>query len=83
MTKATVVMPIYNHEAYVKEAVVSVVRQTHSETELICVDDGSSDDSINVTEKALALGKRPGYVVTQSNAGAHHRAQSRCFIGLR
>ena len=48
MTRASVVMPVYNHEAYVREAVLSVVDQTHADTELICIDDGSSDNSIGL-----------------------------------
>lgn len=65
-------MPIYNHEEYVREAVLSVCGQTHEDTELICIDDGSSDDSINVAEQAIDEGTHPGYVVAQNNAGAHN-----------
>jgi len=72
MTKASVVMPIYNHEAYVGAAVHSVGNQSHPDTELICIDDGSTDDSINVAEAALAEVTHPGYVVVQNNSGAHH-----------
>jgi glycosyltransferase involved in cell wall biosynthesis len=72
MTKASVVMPIYNHEAYVRETVQSVCSQTHEDTELICSDDGSSDDSINIAESALAENGSCGYLVAQNNAGAHN-----------
>ena len=72
MTKASVVMPIYNHETYVRDSVASVCNQSHANLELICIDDGSSDNSINVAEAALAEGDHNGIVIAQSNAGAHH-----------
>jgi glycosyltransferase involved in cell wall biosynthesis len=64
-------MPIYNHEAYVREAVHSVGNQSHPDTELICIDDGSTDNSINVAEAALTEVAHPGFVVVQNNSGAH------------
>jgi glycosyltransferase involved in cell wall biosynthesis len=72
MTKASVVIPIYNHQDYVATTVGSVCNQTHADIELICIDDGSSDNSINVAEAAIAQGSCTGQVVAQSNAGAHH-----------
>jgi glycosyltransferase involved in cell wall biosynthesis len=45
MPKISVIMPSYNHERFVVDAVKSVQRQTVSDWELIVVDDGSSDDS--------------------------------------
>ncbi|MEM7702377.1 MAG: glycosyltransferase family 2 protein [Pseudomonadota bacterium] len=44
----SVVMPIYNVEAYVAEAVQSVLDQTFKTFELICVDDGGSDRSMDI-----------------------------------
>jgi glycosyltransferase involved in cell wall biosynthesis len=72
VTRASVVLPIYNHEAYIRETVLSVCQQSHADTELICIDDGSSDDSINLAEAAIAEGTHPGHLVAQINAGAHN-----------
>ena len=44
----SVVMPIYNVEAFVGAAVQSVLDQTFKDFELICVDDGGSDRSIDI-----------------------------------
>jgi glycosyltransferase involved in cell wall biosynthesis len=41
----SVVLPIYNHERYVVEAIKSVFDQTYRPIELIAIDDGSTDDS--------------------------------------
>lgn len=44
----SVVMPSYNTEKYLSEAICSVIEQTYSELELIVVDDGSEDQSLEV-----------------------------------
>lgn len=44
----SVVMPCYNHGRYLREAVDSVLGQTHPAVELIVVDDGSEDDTPDV-----------------------------------
>lgn len=44
----SVVMPAYNTEKYVTEAVRSVLDQTYSPIELICIDDGSTDGTLEI-----------------------------------
>ena len=46
----TVVMPVYNVEAYVAQAVDPVLAQTFADFELIIVDDGGSDKSVSICE---------------------------------
>lgn len=45
MDKVTVIIPIYNVEKYLKEAVESVINQTYANVEIILVDDGATDNS--------------------------------------
>ena len=47
----SVVIPVYNTAAYVSECLVSVLAQTHWNLEIICVDDGSTDDSLALLER--------------------------------
>jgi len=47
----SVVMPIYNVEAYVAEAIQSVLDQSFRKFELLCVDDGGSDGSMDIVRQ--------------------------------
>ena len=68
MPRVSVVIPSYNHAAFIAQAVRSVLAQTESDLELIVVDDGSSDDSLVV----LASLVEPRLtVIEQTNQGAH------------
>ena len=41
--KISIIIPVYNVEDYLKECLDSLLRQTFTEFEIICIDDGSSD----------------------------------------
>ena len=45
MPRVSVVMPVYNAEAFLQEAVGSILHQTYRDFELIAIDDGSTDGS--------------------------------------
>jgi len=44
----SIVMPVYNMEQYIKEAINSVLAQTFTNWELIIIDDGSTDQTANI-----------------------------------
>ena len=63
----SVIMPLYNAETYVSEAIESVLKQNYSPLELIIVDDGSSDKSLEI---ALQYQSDNVRVFSQPNSGA-------------
>lgn len=50
MIKVSVIMPVYNAEAYLSLALESLLAQTLQEIEIICVDDGSTDQSLEILQ---------------------------------
>jgi glycosyltransferase involved in cell wall biosynthesis len=49
--KFSILMANYNNSRFIKEAIESVLRQTYDNWELVIVDDGSDDDSIEIIKK--------------------------------
>ena len=64
--RMSVVMPVYNVEAYIEEAIQSVLDQTFEDFELIVVDDGGPDSSIAL---ARAFSDPRIRIVSQANRG--------------
>ncbi len=46
----TVLMPVFNAAAYVLEAINSILNQTHTDFELLIINDGSTDNSVSIIE---------------------------------
>lgn len=51
MCKISIVMPVYNKEKYIKNAIESVISQTFKDWELIIIDDGSVDNSYEICKQ--------------------------------
>lgn len=54
----SIIVPVYNAEKYLKQCINSILAQTVSDFELICVDDGSTDNSLNILKKYQKKDKR-------------------------
>lgn len=68
MPEISVVVPSYNHAVYIGDAVKSVLSQSFKDLELIVVDDGSKDNSLEILSGFTDPRLR---VITQTNQGAH------------
>ena len=63
----TYIVLSYNHAQYVEDAIVSILEQDYDPIELIVIDDGSSDGSVDILR---AMQQEHGFeLVTQSNSG--------------
>ena len=49
----SIVVPIYNVDKYIYECMESLVNQTLKNIEIICIDDGSTDESIEIVKNLL------------------------------
>lgn len=86
--KVSVIIPIYNEEKNIAECLESVIKQTLKEIEVICVDDGSNDNSVQVIKKyclaypwiRLILQKNQGAGVARNNALSQAKGQFVCFL---
>ena len=48
MVKVSVIMPVYNEEENIEESIYGVLNQTLDDIEIICINDGSSDNTLNI-----------------------------------
>lgn len=58
----SVIMPAYNAERYIADAIKSVVSQTYANWELIVVDDGSADETANIVRRLAGADERVKYL---------------------
>lgn len=64
----SVIVPVYNGEKYLDQCLGSLLGQTLKEMEVICVNDGSTDSSLEILERTAAIDPRLK-IVTQDNRG--------------
>ena len=72
MPMITCVMPAYNEEKYMTEAIESVLGQTYKDFEFIIIDDGSSDDTPKIIEDYANKDDRIIYLANEENKGASY-----------
>jgi glycosyltransferase involved in cell wall biosynthesis len=75
--KVSILIPLYNSEEFISETIESCLQQTYSNIEIIIIDDGSSDKSLEIAEK-YAKNYNNIIVESQKNSGAS-KARNRAF----
>ena len=68
----SVIIPCYNHQAYIQDSIQSILDQTYANIELIVIDDGSKDQSVTKIEEMLEQCKtrfEHVYFNTRANKG--------------
>lgn len=71
MAKVSIVVPIYNVEKYLRQCLDSVVNQTLKDIEVICVNDGSKDSSLDIIMEYVNKDSRVK-VIDKENSGYGH-----------
>ena len=66
--KVSIIIPVYNGEKYLDRCLNSVLKQDFMDFEVICINDGSTDNSLNILKKYAAKDNRIK-VYTQNNIG--------------
>lgn len=69
MPEISIIVPVYNAASFLEECLDSIVNQTIKNIEIILVDDGSTDDSLDICKRFAQHDSRIR-VITQENSGA-------------
>ena len=75
--KVSILMPIYNVQYYLRECLDSIVNQTLADIEVICIDDGSTDDSGKILDEYAAKDTR--FKIIHKENGGYGKAMN---VGL-
>lgn len=65
----SVIMPIYNSEGFLDEAILSILNQTFTDFELIAIDDSSTDSSLSIIKKYMENDSRINLIENNINIG--------------
>lgn len=87
MAKVSIIIPVYNVEKYLKTCLDSVINQTLSDIEIICVNDGSTDNSLEILKeyekkdnRIKIITKENGGLSSARNAGLEHVTGDFCYF---
>ena len=66
---ASICIPCYNGAPYLEACLASAIQQTHTDLEILVLDDGSSDDTVRIAERMAASDARSRIVLNPNNLG--------------
>lgn len=64
----SIIIPVFNAEEYLDDCITSILKQSYKNLEIICVNDGSIDNSLNLLEKLKQTDNRI-IVINETNQG--------------
>lgn len=79
MSKVSIIMPVYNAEKYLSEAIESVLKQTYTEFELLLINDRSTDNSNDICQRYSKIDTR--IICLENNSEEHGPGPTR-NVGL-
>lgn len=66
--KVSIIIPVYNTEKYLSRCLNSLVKQTLHDIEIICINDGSEDNSLSILENYASSDERI-VLISQKKSG--------------
>ena len=70
MAKVSVIIPVYNAERYLQQCISSIANQTMKDIEILVINDGSTDNSINILDELSQKYKGKLKIFDKENGGA-------------
>ena len=77
--KVSVIVPVYNMKQYLGECIDSILKQTLTSIEVICIDDGSTDNSLQILEEFKTKDNRI-YIYGKKNEGLGAASARNCGL---
>jgi len=65
----SVIVPVYNAESFLEDTIQTVLNQTYTNWEMICINDSSKDNSVEIIEKYVKLDNRIKLINLEKNSG--------------
>ena len=78
MTAISILVPVYNVERYLNQCLNSILQQTFRDFEVICINDGSTDHSLEIIKSFIAKDKR-FKLIDKINTGYGHSMNQGLF----
>lgn len=69
----SIIIPVYNVEAYIEQCLLSVLNQSYPNFEILCIDDGSSDQSADIIKTIMKNDERINYYYQKNQGQASAR----------
>lgn len=70
--KISIIIPVYNVETFLETSITCIINQTIKNIEIICINDNSSDNSLQILKKFQQNDKRIKIINLEKNMGAAH-----------
>ena len=70
MAKVSVIVPVFNAEKYLNQCISSIANQTLRDIEIIAINDGSTDNSLNMLDELSLRYKGKLKIINKENGGA-------------
>lgn len=67
--KVSILMPVYNGESHLKEAIDSILAQSFRDFEFLIIDDGSTDETLDILNEYVRKDERVRVIINKENIG--------------